>query len=68
MLRYRRHARTQMRRRKITEREVEACWNDHYAEYSDKKGNPIYIADVEGRRIKVVVQKEDNSVVITTGD
>ena len=68
MLKYKKHARKQMRRRKITEAEVEACWNDHYAEYFDKKGNPIYVARVEGRRIKVVVQKEDNNVVITTGD
>jgi len=62
------HAIKRMKQRNITEEEVEACLNNYYISYSDKKGNPIYIARVGDRRIKVVVQKEDPSTVITTGD
>jgi hypothetical protein len=54
--------------RHISEAEVEACWNDHYADYPDKKGNPNYIGVVRGRRIKVVVSKSDNRVIITVAD
>ena len=54
--------------RRISEAEVEACWSDHYADYPDKKGNPNYIAEVRGRRIKVVVSKSDNRVIITVAD
>jgi hypothetical protein len=68
MLIYTRHARDQMRDRRISEMEVESCWNDHDITYTDKKGNPNYIADVGGRRIKVVVKKQDNRVIITAAD
>ncbi len=62
------HALDQMRDRRISRAEVEACWNDHHTTYCDKKGNTIYIADVAGRRIKIVVQKGNNRVVITAAD
>jgi hypothetical protein len=67
-LQYKRHARKRMRERNISKVEVEACLKGYYTSYTDKKGNPVYVADVEGRRIKVVVQKENSQVVITTGD
>jgi len=54
--------------RHISETEVEACWNDHHTDYPDKKGNPNYIGEVQGRRIKVVVSKSDNRVIITVAD
>lgn len=57
-----------MTERRISEVEVEACWNDHYTDYPDKKGNPNYIGDVQGRRIKVVVSKSNSRVIITVAD
>jgi len=54
--------------RGISEEEVEACWNDHHTDYPDKKGNPNYVGDVQGRYIKVVVSKNDNRVIITVAD
>ena len=66
MLIYTDHARDQMHDRAISEAEVEACWNNHHTTYTDKEGNPNYIADVGGRRIKVVVKKQNNRVIITT--
>lgn len=68
MLIYTTHAREQMRNRGISEMEVESCWNNHHTTYSDRKGNPNYIADVEGRHIKVVVKKQNNRVIITVAD
>lgn len=65
---YTEHARDQMIERRISEEEVEACWNDHLTDYPDKKGNPNYIGDVKGRRIKVVVSKADNRIIITVAD
>jgi len=65
---YTEHARDQMVDRHISEAEVEACWSDHHTEYPDKKGNLNYIGDVQGRRIKVVVDKNDNRIIITVAD
>jgi hypothetical protein len=68
MLRYKDHARKRMRERGISEEEVEICWRHHSLEYSDKKGNPIFIEYIKGRRIKVVVAKENYEIVITVAD
>ena len=65
---YTEHAREQMHDRRISEAEVEACWLEHHTTYPDRKGNPNYIADVQGRRIKVVVKKQNNRVIITVAD
>ena len=65
---YTKHARDQMRDRNISRVEVEACWSDHHTTYPDKKGNPIYTGEVKGRRIKVVVAKENVRKVITAAD
>jgi hypothetical protein len=62
------HARDQMRDRSISEAEVEACWLNHHTTKSDKKGNPIYIADVKGRYIKIVVKRQNTKVIITAAD
>lgn len=67
-LQYLPHARKRMRQRKISEAEVEACLQDHDILHVDKKGNPKYKAYMGGRYIKVVVQKDNPSVVITVED
>jgi hypothetical protein len=46
-------------------KECLAAWNTCY---TDKKGNYIYKALVNGRGIKVVVAKEDREFVITVAD
>ena len=62
------HALEQMQDRGISKAEVIECWNNHHTEYTDRDGNPIYIANVAGRRIKVVVKKQNNRVIITAAD
>lgn len=36
--------------------------------FTDKGGNPCYIGDVDGRRIKVVVAADDSDFIITVID
>jgi len=67
-LQYLPHARRRMGQRRVSEAEVEACLQHYDISYQDKKGNPVYIANISGRRIKVIVQKENPLVVITVGD
>ncbi len=58
-----------MVQRRISEAEVERAIVDADVEYADKAGNPIYVAHVDGRRIKVVVAKGSAPpYAITTGD
>ena len=71
MLSYSRHARRRMRERRISKGEVRFCLENYSISYTDKKGNPNYIAYTQGnRRIKVVVQKDSaNPIrVITVAD
>ncbi len=70
MVIYSRHAKIQMKFRRISKDEVEYCLNNHTLDYTDKKGNPIYVAKTpSGRRIKVVVEKSSNPIkVITAAD
>ena len=67
---YLQHALDQMKERRISKEEVESCINDHAVEYTDRGGNPIYVASIKGRRIKVVVKKDcvNPIMVITTAD
>lgn len=60
----------QMKLRNMSKEEIEYCLNNHTIDYTDKKGNPIYVVNTPGgRRIKVVVAKESNPVkVITAAD
>ena len=68
-LHYTQHAKDQMARRGISENEVEAVLSEPDVRYTDKTGNPIFIADVAGRRIKVVIAKDvDPPRVITAAD
>jgi len=69
MLYYTRHAKDRMQERRITEKEVEYCIQNYHTSYTDKKGNPIYSAQLpSGRQIKVVVQANNPKIVITVAD
>ncbi len=58
-----------MAQRAISEREVEAVLADPDVRYTDKKGNPILKAEVNGRQIKVVVVAgSDPPRIITVAD
>jgi len=60
-----------MTERAISEAEVQSCLENYDISYADKKGNPIYIANLAtGRRIKVVVEagSSDPIIVITVAD
>jgi hypothetical protein len=67
-LKYSVHARFQQKERSITDSEVAEClaaWNTCY---TDKKGNFIYKAIVNGKGIKVVVAKDNKEFIITVAD
>lgn len=58
-----------MAQRHISEVEVERTLEEYHVRYTDKDGNPIFVAKIEGRRIKVVIKKDsDPPKVITSGD
>ena len=57
------HALDQIKLRGITRQEVEQIIGDHDMDYTDKCGNPIYVGEVNGRRIKVVIQKESTNPI-----
>ena len=66
---YTRHAREQMQLRGISEMEVERALSEFHTRYADRVGNPIVIAHVGSRRIKVVYAKNsDPPRVITAAD
>jgi hypothetical protein len=63
------HAHKRMRQRSITKAEIEYCLNNYDISYKDKKGNLIYQCTTpNGRRIKVVVSKDNPDKIITVGD
>ncbi len=71
MISYTRHAKERMKQYGIKEEEVEYCLNNYHTSYTDKKGNPIYKADLpDGRHIKVVAKagSVDPRIVITVAD
>jgi hypothetical protein len=58
-----------MAQRGIAESEVEATLESPHTQYTDREGNPILIAHVAGRRIKVVIANGSSPpLVITVGD
>jgi len=66
---YSKHARWQKRERSITDEEVIMCVSEYETRHTDKKGNPVYRARLAtGRGIKVVVDKDDSTFVITVAD
>ncbi len=65
-MRYSYHAQQRMRTRGITRSEVEQVVRSPHTTYPDGNGNTCLVADVNGRKIKVVVSGADPSFVITT--
>ncbi len=66
---YKKHAIDRMLERKITESKILECIQNYDINHTDKKGNPVYKATLSnGRKPKVVVQKENPHKVITVGD
>jgi len=58
-----------MQQRLITKAEIEHCLNNYDVSHADKKGNPVYRSTTpNGRRIKVVVAKDNPDKIITVGD
>jgi hypothetical protein len=58
-----------MRQRRVTEEEVQAVLESRIQPRADAKGNMIYVAHPNGRRIKVVVDERVRPwAVITVGD
>ena len=58
-----------MAERYISEEEVERVLSEYHTDYTDKAGNPIFIARIGGRRLKVVIKNgSEPPFVITTGD
>jgi Domain of unknown function (DUF4258) len=58
-----------MAQREITEIDVERTLIEFHVRYTDKDGNPIFVAKIDSRRIKVVIAKDSEPPkVITTGD
>lgn len=66
---YTKHAITRMLEREITESEILECIENYDVNHTDKKGNFVYRATLSnGRKIKVILQKENPNKVITVGD
>lgn len=53
----------------ITEDEVERCLREYHTRRPTLTGNPKLIADIDGRRIMVVLEADsDPPKIITVGD
>jgi hypothetical protein len=58
------HCLTQMRRRCISEQEIQSCLDKHQVRFVPKSGYSLYIADHPGgRRLQVVVNTADREIV-----
>jgi Domain of unknown function (DUF4258) len=68
MPRFSAHARQRMIERNIEVADVAAVLDDPSVTFTDRKGNPCYIREIDGRRIKVVVDAVDTEFVITAID
>lgn len=68
MLRYSNHAKKRLAQRRVTSDEVETVLSDPHVTYTDPKGNPCYVRDVNGKSIRVVVAADDPEFVITVID
>jgi hypothetical protein len=63
------HARKQMARRRISESDVEQVLAAPELSYpSHTSGRHVFVRNIDGRRIAVVVDAADHEVVITTFD
>jgi hypothetical protein len=68
MLRFSRHAAARAAERDITLAQASAVVDDPHVTFTDRKGNPCYIREIDGRRIKVVIAAEDTELVVTLID
>jgi hypothetical protein len=68
MLRFSAHARQRMKERDIDVADVTAVIDHPDVTFTDRKGNPCYTREVDGRRIRVVVDAVDTDFVITAID
>lgn len=67
-MRFSRHAVARMTERNISLADVSTVIDDSDVTFADPKGNPCYIREIDGRRIKVVVAADDPEFVITAID
>ncbi len=68
MPRFSAHARQRMKERGIDVADVTAVIDHPDVTFTDRKGNPCYIREIDGRRIRVVVDIVDTDFVITAID
>ena len=68
MLRPSVHASRRMSERGVTLDEICHVVENHDVSWPDKKGNPCFVREINGRRIKVVVAADDPEFVITVVD
>lgn len=65
--RFEQHALDRMAQRRIKRKEIEGVLDNHDICHTDVRGNPCYIGSLaDGRRLRVVVEKSSNPLVIIT--
>lgn len=67
-MRWSRHACNRATERKITLAEATHVVENPDVTFADRKGNPCCVAEVAGRRIKVVVAADDPELIVTVID
>lgn len=67
-MRLSRHARQRAQERGISVADVTDVLDDPEVTFNDPRGNPCYIRNVGGRRIKVVTSAQNPDVVVTVID
>jgi Domain of unknown function (DUF4258) len=67
-MRFSNHARQRMLERGVDEETVGRVICSPEVTFSDKKGNPCLVREINGRRIKVVIALDDTQFVITVVD
>jgi Domain of unknown function (DUF4258) len=68
MLRPSKHAEQRMLERGVSLDDICHIVEKHDVSWCDKKGNPCFVREINGRRIKVVVAADDAEFVITVVD
>jgi hypothetical protein len=68
MIRLSTHAKARAAERRITVAQIRAVVDDPHVTFTDRKGNPCYTREMDGRRIKVVISAADAEFVITVID
>ena len=61
---YSQHAKSQMRKRGISKKDVQFCLDNHHTSFTPKDGYSLYFAThPNGKRIQVVLDTKSNKVV-----